>query len=320
MPVRQPGQQRHTPGGVVNIEGDIDHMGIIVGVAHQGQHIAMGSKQQGEVGTGGGAGDALRIVVVTIEARGDGGYRAAMGQQARQKPGVFKRKSFGEEAMVEEAAAEHLVPGVCMGIGTGVKPVTAPVGIDGIGQRKLVAARRAIVYLYGIFDEVVVGMGGEQGKQRGQRMGLEHIVAVDKGDVGRMAAGDAGVAGGTETAIGLVDDADAVATLCPPVAQVTTGVGRTIVDEDEFATVSLAEHALDTAVKGGSGLVDGDDDCEDKGCHGRMYVSCIYRRVSAVMRQRWSGRSPTSHTTRSRASVTTSWRRFSMRLRLRSVR
>ena len=41
MPVRQPGQRRHTAGGVVNIEGDIDHMGIIVGVAHQGQDVAM---------------------------------------------------------------------------------------------------------------------------------------------------------------------------------------------------------------------------------------------------------------------------------------
>ena len=184
MPVRQPGQRRHTADGVVNIEGDIDHMSIIVGVAHLGQHVAMGCKQQGEVGAGGGAGDALGIVVVTIETRGDGGYRAAMGQQARQEPGVFKRKPFGEEAMVEEAAAEHLVPGVGVGVGAGVEPITAPVGIDGIGQRKLVAARRAIVYLYGIFDEVVVGMGGEQGKQRGQRMGLEHIVAVDKGDIG----------------------------------------------------------------------------------------------------------------------------------------
>ena len=55
MPVRQPGQRRHTAGGMVNIEGDIDHMGIIVLAVHLGQHMAMGSKQQGEVGAGGGA-------------------------------------------------------------------------------------------------------------------------------------------------------------------------------------------------------------------------------------------------------------------------
>lgn len=94
---------------MINVEGDIDHVGVIVGAAHQRQHMAVGIEQHGKIGTSSTVRDALRIVIITVTAHSNGGYHPAMGQQARQKPGILKGTAFGEETMVKEATTEHLI-------------------------------------------------------------------------------------------------------------------------------------------------------------------------------------------------------------------
>ena len=80
MPIGQLWQLGYLPRGMIYIEGDIYHVGIISGITYLWQHLAMGHKQTVKVCTRSPMGNTLLIIVITVATRANRSYILAMGQ------------------------------------------------------------------------------------------------------------------------------------------------------------------------------------------------------------------------------------------------
>jgi len=68
-------------------------------------------------------------------------------------------------------------------------------------------------------------------------MGREIVVGIDKRDIVALSDVESGITGCTQTTVGLVDDEDACFAQLPRIAELRTGIGRTVIDEDDLEAV-----------------------------------------------------------------------------------
>lgn len=98
------------------------------------------------------------------------------------------------------------------------------------------------------------------------KVGLDRVVGVDKGNVGASSDGEAGVAGGREALVFLMDDFNTGVALFVDVAKFAAHVGGAVVDEDDLEMViGLGKDGVDATLEELRDVIDGDDDGDEGG-------------------------------------------------------
>lgn len=206
------------------------------------------------------------LIIIVAGQRGDGDFRT-LEDEPISRADIFIETALGKTDQVEKLAGVELAPG---------------------GHRETVFAEHGAETLHSI-EDLFLGMGGWLGgvslirvdfaeaadgqvepvlvaeaMERINHFWPNRIVGIDESDP--FAGGDfeAGVAGGGEALIRLMDDLNAGIFLREDVAEGSTHVGRAVVDEDDLEVrVDLATDGLDAALEDFRDVVNRDDDRDD---------------------------------------------------------
>ena len=108
-------------------------------------------------------------------------------------------------------------------------------------------------------------MPSHEVEQYGDKVGVEHVVAVHHHHQFAAHRFEARIACRRMAAVGLMDDTHAAVTLGPTVADGRSAVGAAIVHDDDFETgIVLQDDAFQALVQKGLAVVDRHDDRDER--------------------------------------------------------
>ncbi len=238
---------------------------IAAGRSHRGRTVLDGPRYRAPVRD--------RAVPVAPQVHGVAQDVHAAGLEVRgQDDGdVLEEHAFGERegVPVPEVPPEDLVAGDAI---AEQLPVARDVGGAAGGGHDLAEHRGLLLRAVRAQPVDVarheVGSGlVEHAQHPLVRLGRDHVVAVDEGEMGAARLARARVAGGTEPGIGLVDEPEAAVAFGVAAGDLPTAVRGAVVDHDDLEIRhGLPGQRLEAGTEVILDVVDGDDDAES-GCH-----------------------------------------------------